>query len=107
MIGTLKDTGSIPMTANLFRIATSTVFKGIYEVCHAISKILCPKYIKVPRTIEEMRNLIMNFKSKHGFSQAFGCINGTHSHQTTTGKHALNVQVVCNYQGLFPDIDCH
>ena len=114
----LKDTGSIRMTANLFGVAKSTVSKTIFDVCHAISTMLGPKYIKLPGTIEEMRNLIMHFESKHGFPQAFGCIDGTHiaikqpleysqDFFSYKMKYTLNVQAVCDYQGLFLHVDCH
>jgi hypothetical protein len=114
----LKNTGSIRMTANSFGVAKSTVSKTVYKVCHAISTMFGPKYIKLPRTLEEMRDLIMHFESKHGFPQAFGCIDGTHilikqplensqDFFSYKMKYTLNVQAICDYQGLFIDVDCH
>ena len=113
----LKDTGSIRMTANSFGVATPTVSKTVNEVCRAISKYLGPKYIKLPQSSEEMRELIIRFESKHGFPQAFGCIDGTHiaiqqplenSHDyfSYKMKYTLNIQAVCDYRGLFLDVDC-
>ena len=72
----LKDAGSIRMTASLFGVATCTVSKTIYEVCHAFSTNLGPKYIKLPETVKEMKELIVH-ESRHVFLQAFGCIDGT------------------------------
>lgn len=48
----LKDTGSIRMTANAFGVAKSTVSSII---CQAITSYLGPKYIRLPRTVDEMR----------------------------------------------------
>ena len=50
----LKDTGSLLMTANIFGIALSTASKIIHEVCKAITEHLGLKYMRLPRTEEEM-----------------------------------------------------
>ena len=111
----LKDTGSIRMTANSFGVAGCTVSNTDCEVCQAISAKLGPKYIKLPTTLGEMRELIVQFESKHGFPQAFGCIDGTHipiqqplenSHDSYKMKYTINVQAVCDYRGVYLDVDC-
>ena len=64
-----------------------------------------------------MRELIVKFESRHGFPQAFGCVDGTHitivqplenSHDyfSYKMKYTLNVQGICDYQGRFIDVDC-
>ena len=78
----LKDTGSIRMTANAFGVAKSTVSIIVHDVCQAITSYLGPKYIRLPRTVDEMRELIVKFESRHGFPQAFGCVDETHYHPT-------------------------
>ena len=42
------------MTANIFGIALSTASKIIHEVCKAITEHLGLKYMRLPRTEEEM-----------------------------------------------------
>ena len=74
----LKDTGSLVMTANIFGIALSTALKNIHEVCKAITEYLGSKYTRLPRTDEEMIQKASEFESKHGMTQAFGGIGGTH-----------------------------
>lgn len=105
------------MTANAFGVAKSTVSIIVHDVCHAITSYLGPKYIRLPRTVDEMRELIVKFESRHGFPQAFGCVNGTHitiqqplenSHDyfSYKMKYTLNVQGICDYEGRFIDVDC-
>lgn len=74
----LKNTGSIRMAANEFGVAKSTVSVIVHDVCQAITSYLGPKYIRLPRTVDEMRELIVKFESGHVFPQAFGCVDGTH-----------------------------
>lgn len=74
----LKDMGSINMTANTFGVAKSTVSVIVLDVCYAMNMHLGPKYIRLPKTDEEMRELVVNFESRYGFPQAFGCVDGTH-----------------------------
>ena len=50
----MKDTGSLLMTATIFGIALSNASKIIYEVCKAITEHLGLKYMRLPRTEEEM-----------------------------------------------------
>ena len=113
----LKDTGSMWMTANTFGIHQSRVPKVVLEVCDAITKHLGPKYIHLTQTAEEMQRKVSQFELKFGMTQAFGCIDGTHFRIKTpsTGPHdyfcykqyySLNVQAVCDYPGMFIDVDC-
>lgn len=74
----LKDMGSLAMTANSFGVAKSTVSFTVGQVCNAIAIYLGPKYIKLPQTEDEMRELVIKFESTHGFPQAFRCVDGTH-----------------------------
>ena len=113
----LKDTGSLRMTANTFGIHVCTVSKTIHDVCKAISFKLGPKYIKLPRNQDEMREKVAEFEVKYGCIQAFGCIDGTHIpikrppensqvYFCYKGFFSLNVQAVCDYRGQFMDVDC-
>ncbi len=113
----LKDTGSLQMTANTFGISTPTVSHVIFEVCKTITTILGPKYIRLPKDEDEMRRKVAEFEGKYGMTQAFGCIDGTHAairkplehsqdFYSYKGYHSLNVQAVCDYRGMFMDVDC-
>lgn len=59
----LKDTGSIRMTANASGVAKSTVSIIVHDVYQAITSYLGPKYIRLPRTVDEMRELTVKFES--------------------------------------------
>lgn len=111
----LKDTGSLWMTANTFGIHQCTVSKVVDEVCTAISNHLGPKYIFLPKTSQEMREKVSEFELKFGMIQAF--VDGTHIPiKSPKGNsqdyfcykqfYSLNVQAVCDYRGMFMDVDC-
>ena len=113
----LKDTGSLIMTANAFGIAVCTVSAVVVEVSSAISKMLGPKYLHLPVNENEMRKKVCEFETKFGMLQAFGCIDGTHVPILRPVKdpqdyfcykmfHSLNVQAVCDYRGIFMDVEC-
>ena len=112
-----NDMGSLGMTANEFGVARSTDSGTVYQVCQAIATHLGSMYIRLPRTKEEMRELVVNFQSRHGFPQAFGCVDGTHvaikqalenSHHffAYKMKYTHNVQGIRDYQGRFIVVDC-
>lgn len=113
----LKDTGSIWMTANTFGIHQSTVSKVIIEVCTCITKYLGPRYLRLPKTEEEMKQKVSQFELKFGMPQAFGAIDGTHipiqrptensqDYYNYKGFFSISVQAVCDFRGIFMDIDC-
>ncbi len=74
----LKDTGSIWMTANTFGIHQCTVSKVILQFCNAVTTHLGPKYLHLPRTVDEMQTTVAEFETKFGMTQAFGCVDGTY-----------------------------
>ncbi|XP_028416187.1 putative nuclease HARBI1 [Dendronephthya gigantea] len=109
----LKDTGTIWMTANTFGIHQCTVSKIVLQVCRAISTHLCPKYIHLPRTEDEMRVKVAEFETKFGMLHAMGCIDGTHvpirrpnvdSQDYFNYKQffSVSVQAVCDAKGQLP-----
>ena len=113
----LKDTGSLGMTANSFGVAICTASKVIAEVCEAITKVIGPQYIYLPKSEQEMKSKVAEFESKFGMTQAFGCIDGTHipiqrplvnSQDYFCYKQffSLSVQAICDYRGYFMDVDC-
>ena len=113
----LKDTGSLRMTANTFGVHISTASKTIHQVCQAISQVLGPKYVRLPKDHKEMQQKAAEFEAKYGMPQAFRCIDGTHIPVKRPNLNSqdyycykmffsLNVQAICDFRGLFMDVDC-
>ena len=113
----LKDTGSIWMTANTFGIHQSTASKVILEVCKAITTNLGPALLYMLKTEEEMKQKVSQFEVKFGMPQAFDAIDGNHipiqrpsensqDHFNYKKFFSISVQAVCDYRGIFMDIDC-
>ena len=113
----LKDTGSIWMTANTFGIHQCTVSKVILQFCNAVTTHLGPKYLHLPRTVDEMQTTVAEFETKFGMTQAFGCVDGTHvpirrpiinSQDYFNYKqfYSISAQAICDAKGLFLDVDC-
>lgn len=74
----LKDQGSLMMTANSFGVALCRASVIVHKVCDALVNILGPTYMKLPATEDEMREEVKHMENKHGFLQAFGCVDGRH-----------------------------
>ena len=113
----IKDTGSLWMTTNTFGVHQSTVSKVVDEVCKTIADKLGPRYIYLPKTVEDMLKKVSEFELKFGMIQAFGCIDGTHIPIKTPVTrpddyfcykqyYSLNVQGICDYRGIFIDVEC-
>ena len=85
----LKDQGLLSMTANAFGIARCTVSVIVRKVCDVIARVLGPKYIKLPSTEQQMKDIVKGMEDKYGFPQAFGCVGGTHIaiNQPTENPH--------------------
>ena len=62
---------------HLFGVSKSTVCIVTKEVCAAIVDKLLPKYIRIPGD-EGLREVVDGFKSKLGFPQCAGAVDGTH-----------------------------
>lgn len=112
----LKDQGSLSMTANTFGVASNTVSTVVRKVCATITRVLGPRYIKLPQNDREMEELITGMENEYGFPQGFGCIDGTHVaiRQPTENpndyfsykqKYTINIQAVCDWRGRFIDVD--
>ena len=63
----LSDEGRLRKTANAFGLGKSTVFTIIRRVCKFITVQLTSKYIKFPKTKEEVEESSLLFYAKHGF----------------------------------------
>lgn len=111
----LSDEGRLRKTANAFGLGKSTTSQIIRRVCKAITDHLTSKYIKMPKSKEEVEESASRFYLKHGFPQCIGAIDGTHigikqpSENSTDyinrkGKYTLNVQAVADYKYCFTDV---
>jgi hypothetical protein len=105
------------MTANTFGIHQCTVSKVILQFCTAITTDLGPKYLHLPRTVDEMQNTVAEFKTKFGMTLGFGCVDRTHvpirrpiinSQDYFNYKqfYSISAQAICDAKGLFLDVDC-
>lgn len=73
MLYYLKDTGTIWMTANTFGIHQCTVYRIVLQVYSAVSTHLCPKYIHLSRTEDEMRVKVSS-RQNSGWYRRWGAL---------------------------------
>ncbi len=113
----LKDQGSLRMTSNQFGVSKATLSLTIRKVCFAIKNVLGPELIKFPKTKTDLEQVMYKFEEKFGFPMVAGCVDGTHipikqPHENSHDyfcykmKYSLNVQAICDQEGLFLDVDC-
>ena len=111
----LSDEGRLRKTANAFGLGESTVSAIIRRVCKVITVHLTSKYIKFPKTKEEVEESSSLFYAKHGFPQCIGAADGTHvpikqpSENSTEyinrkGRYTLNIQAVADQRYCFTDV---
>ena len=74
----ISDEGRLLKTANAFGISKCTASVIINELAMVIFSVLGPKYIRVPKSEQEVNHMSENFKTAHGFPQCIGAIDGTH-----------------------------
>ena len=99
---------------HLFGVSKSTVCIVTKEVCAAIVDKLLPKYIRIPGD-EGLREVVDGFKSKLGFPQCAGAVDGTHipimspedfpaDYYNRKGWHSILMQGMVNHLGQFMDV---
>ena len=104
------------MTANAFGVENCTVSLVVRKVCDIITNVLGLRYIKLPNTIHNLNELVNGMENKYGFPQAFGCLDGTYipivqpsenprDYFSYKLKYTSNVQGVCDWKGLFLDME--
>ena len=111
----LSDEAHYRKIANGFGIGKATVSKIIRRVCYVISKILGPKYIRMPNTKREIMTSVSNFYKKFGFSECLGAVDGTHidikqpkcnstAYINRKSRYSINVQACCDHNYCFTDV---
>ena len=73
----LFDEGRMRKTANAFGCAVQTVSKTVSRVATAISTHLVKKYISIPKTEEQVKEMASCFNNAFGFSRCIGAVDGT------------------------------
>ena len=109
------DEGRMRVTSKYFGVGKSTVSNIVRETSWVITKIVGPRFIKLPSTVKEVETLCNAFEEKHGFPQVWGAIDGTHiyirrpsenpiDYLNRKQRFSLNVQVIVDYQKKFLDV---
>ena len=64
--------------AHLFGISVASVCLIVRNVCKAIVQVLMPKYIRLPKTENELSDVVAGFNDMWGFPNCCGAIDGSH-----------------------------
>ena len=97
----------------LFGVGMSTICTIVLETCLAISKHIMPLYVKIP-TDCKLTETVNGFKTRWGFPQVAGAIDGSHipiirpsesatDYYNRKCFHSIIIQGVVDYQGQFID----
>ena len=101
----LSDEGRLRKTANAFGLSRSSVSIILRRVCRAITIHLGSKYIRLPRSEDEVCDLMKCFFNCYGIPQCLGAVDGTHiqiqqpkynstDYMNHKGYYSLNVQAL-------------
>ena len=98
-----------------FGLGKSSVSEIVRRVCAVISIVLGPKYIKLRKTEDDVKEMIEKFHEKHGFPQCLRAIDGTHifiqqrkvnptDYLNRKNRLSMNIQALCDYKYCFTDV---
>ena len=74
----LKDQGHYRMKCNNSGISLPCLSRLTTKVvCATIILVMGPEYLKLPKNVDEIKDLVSRFENRFGFPQAFGCLDGT------------------------------
>ncbi|XP_017485820.1 PREDICTED: putative nuclease HARBI1 [Rhagoletis zephyria] len=79
-------------------LGRNTVSKILSEIINALETVLCPKWIKLDRSAEDLRKCKLHFVEKFGIPGVIGCIDGTH---VALVKPLENEHLFYNRKGYF------
>uniref|UniRef100_A0A667XSF7 Putative nuclease HARBI1 n=1 Tax=Myripristis murdjan TaxID=586833 RepID=A0A667XSF7_9TELE len=100
--------------AHLFGIGKATVCVVVSEVCTALTS-LQKEYIRLP-VGDHLQCIVRGFLTRWGYPRCGGCIDGTHipviapqqnhtEYYNRKGWHSVILQVVCDHQSRFTNIN--
>ena len=100
---------------HLFGINCGTACVVFHETIKAINTVLLPKYLKFP-TGQSLKNVVDGFRTRWGFPQCCGAIDGTHipiiaphehhaDYYNRKCHHSVIMQAVVNYNYRFINTD--
>ena len=100
--------------AHLFRVSPGSVCRIVHETYRAIGNIMLNIYIQFP-TCQELERAVQGFKSKWGFPQCAGAIDGSHipiaalennhtDYYNHKGWYSIIIQGVVDHDYIFQDI---
>ena len=98
----LSDEVRLRKTANTFGLGKSTLSAIIRRVCKVITVRLTSKYIKFPKTKEEVEESSSLFYAKHGFPEQ-PSENST-DYIKRKGRYTLNIQAVVDHRYCFTGV---
>lgn len=101
--------------ASLFSIGVTTVSDVFWEVCQGLCQ-LKRKFIRMPKSEEEVKSIITGFKEKSGFPMCAGALDGTHipiiapssfhtDYYNRKGWYSVLLQGLVDHQYMFRDFD--
>ena len=101
----LSDEGRLRKTANAFGVSRQVTSKIIRKVSKAISLHLGNKYLHLPKTENEVIDLVKHFNRTHGTHIEIKqpTANST-DYINRKGRYSLNVQATCDYKFCFMDV---
>ena len=66
------------MTCNSFGVSLPCLSRTAKAVYASINAVLGPEYSRLPKDVNEMKEMMGRFENRFGFPQAFDCLDGTH-----------------------------
>ena len=101
--------------AHLFGTSRASVCLIVHSVCKAIVKLLMPKYIRLPKTENELNDLVAGFSDSWGFPNCGGAIDGSHipvsppselhtDYYNRKGWYSIVLQALVDHKYCFMDV---
>ena len=105
--------------ANLMGVGKSTVCEITLEVSAVLANVFAPRWICMPKTIEELNELVEKFHQRWNFPACLGALDGTHyefmaPHKTGEAviyfdrkkNTSIQAQILCGYNLKFLNVYC-